>query len=194
MPKKLVKKAVKPRALLNTEALEQAVKSLEKKEEPKSPEPKPKEKLPDIPSQDQDWKKIGTMFRSQSKPTIEDAVDEKTKQEKQQPQEKQKEAKAKEPPRPPEPEPAPPAEPLSSKAGTTFRDCPDCPEMVVVAPGSFNMGSNLQYQNPVHRVVRWRRRKRADGVADGGIRGRAGRSPSGGCGRQDGRLNRTGRA
>ena len=25
--------------------------------------------------------------------------------------------------------------------GTVFRDCPDCPEMVVVPPGTFNMGS-----------------------------------------------------
>ena len=36
--------------------------------------------------------------------------------------------------------------PLSS-VGTTFKECEVCPTMVVVAPGSFQMGSTLQEQN-----------------------------------------------
>lgn len=36
-----------------------------------------------------------------------------------------------------------------------FRDCPDCPEMVVIPPGSFEMGSNdgEADEKPVHRVT-----------------------------------------
>lgn len=44
------------------------------------------------------------------------------------------------------------------QAGKTFRDCPDCPEMVVIPPGSFDMGSPRfeaglnDTEGPVHRV------------------------------------------
>jgi formylglycine-generating enzyme required for sulfatase activity len=54
----------------------------------------------------------------------------------------------------PEPEPAPP----SHRAGETFQDCPTCPEMVVVPPGSFQMGSpsgedgHFSDEGPLHRV------------------------------------------
>ncbi|MES1980846.1 MAG: formylglycine-generating enzyme family protein [Pseudomonadota bacterium] len=35
-----------------------------------------------------------------------------------------------------------------------FKDCPNCPEMVVVPPGSFEMGSNKGAdESPVHRVT-----------------------------------------
>jgi formylglycine-generating enzyme required for sulfatase activity len=39
--------------------------------------------------------------------------------------------------------------------GDMFRDCPDCPEMVVIPPGSFEMGSRQGEMNerPVHRVT-----------------------------------------
>ncbi len=38
--------------------------------------------------------------------------------------------------------------------GQTFRDCAECPEMVVIPPGSFEMGSNdgKPDEKPVHRV------------------------------------------
>jgi formylglycine-generating enzyme required for sulfatase activity len=51
------------------------------------------------------------------------------------------------------------AGPLSAeeKAGssvTTLRDCPDCPEMVVLAPGSYTMGSNVAgAAGPAHLVT-----------------------------------------
>lgn len=58
------------------------------------------------------------------------------------------------------PPPTPPPTPGSSgpvrsnaKPGEVFRDCSECPEMVVVAAGSFEMGSNTDYENPVHRVT-----------------------------------------
>jgi formylglycine-generating enzyme required for sulfatase activity len=37
----------------------------------------------------------------------------------------------------------------------TFKDCPDCPVMVVVPPGSYQMGSNVGEadEKPVHRVT-----------------------------------------
>lgn len=35
------------------------------------------------------------------------------------------------------------------KAGNSFRDCPDCPEMVVIPPGSFEMGET----GSTHRVM-----------------------------------------
>lgn len=44
---------------------------------------------------------------------------------------------------------------ISTAAGKNFKDCPDCPEMVVIPPGSFDMGSNDGNDNekPVHRVT-----------------------------------------
>ena len=39
------------------------------------------------------------------------------------------------------------------KPGDAFRDCPDCGEVVVVAAGSFEMGSTCRFENPVHRVT-----------------------------------------
>ncbi len=41
------------------------------------------------------------------------------------------------------------------EVGEVFRDCPDCPEMVVIPPGSFEMGSRQGEMNerPVHRVT-----------------------------------------
>jgi len=40
------------------------------------------------------------------------------------------------------------------KAGTIIKDCNDCPELVVVPPGSFDMGSNVEpNEAPVHRVT-----------------------------------------
>jgi len=64
-------------------------------------------------------------------------------------------------PQPARPSPPPAAAPPSSpgtaparfNAGQIFRDCPDCPEMVVVPAGSFMMGSNAEYERPVHRVT-----------------------------------------
>jgi formylglycine-generating enzyme required for sulfatase activity len=53
-------------------------------------------------------------------------------------------------PAPPTPSPAPPTE---YKPGDAFRDCPDCGEVVVVAAGSFDMGSTAEFENPVHRVT-----------------------------------------
>jgi formylglycine-generating enzyme required for sulfatase activity len=40
-------------------------------------------------------------------------------------------------------------------AHTHFHDCADCPEMVVIPPGSFDMGSNdgAANEKPVHRVT-----------------------------------------
>jgi formylglycine-generating enzyme required for sulfatase activity len=39
------------------------------------------------------------------------------------------------------------------KVGETFKDCSDCPEMVVLAGGSFKMGSNQNdYEKPIHEV------------------------------------------
>lgn len=42
------------------------------------------------------------------------------------------------------------------KPGTVFKDCQDCPEMVVMPPGSFEMGSNhrdsKKDEQPVHSV------------------------------------------
>jgi formylglycine-generating enzyme required for sulfatase activity len=53
-----------------------------------------------------------------------------------------------------------------SKPGSAFKDCPDCPEMVVIPPGSFEMGSTAEEraqqgvpenfgnrEQPVHRVT-----------------------------------------
>jgi formylglycine-generating enzyme required for sulfatase activity len=66
----------------------------------------------------------------------------------------------------PAPPPAPSAAPQASstapatepptasfKPGDTFRDCADCAELVVVPAGSFDMGSSLEYENPMHRVT-----------------------------------------
>lgn len=37
--------------------------------------------------------------------------------------------------------------------GSNFKDCPDCPEMVVVPPGSFEMGSDDgPRERPIHKV------------------------------------------
>ena len=66
-------------------------------------------------------------------------------------------------PAPAKPVPAPihPAAPTTAsrrepvriaKPGDVFRDCPDCAEMVVIPAGSFEMGSNSDYEGPVHRV------------------------------------------
>lgn len=48
---------------------------------------------------------------------------------------------------------APPAGPTAYKPGDIFRDCPECGEMVVIAAGSFQMGSRTEYEGPVHRVT-----------------------------------------
>src|ERR1022692_4060192 len=51
------------------------------------------------------------------------------------------------------------AEPNAKLSGgaapTNFQDCADCPEMVVIPPGSFDMGSNDGQDNekPIHRVT-----------------------------------------
>jgi formylglycine-generating enzyme required for sulfatase activity len=65
------------------------------------------------------------------------------------------------PPAPPTPVPTPtpapapptPSPPTEYKPGDAFRDCPDCGEVVVVAAGSFDMGSTAEFENPVHRVT-----------------------------------------
>ena len=47
----------------------------------------------------------------------------------------------------------PPAQRPSPAAGQTIKDCADCPEMVVLPAGSFEMGSNENWdERPVHRV------------------------------------------
>jgi formylglycine-generating enzyme required for sulfatase activity len=52
------------------------------------------------------------------------------------------------------PPPPPSSQPSQqAKAGETFRDCEGCPEMVVVPAGSFDMGSNTDYENPIHRIT-----------------------------------------
>lgn len=46
------------------------------------------------------------------------------------------------------------AVPLHALADSIFKDCPDCPEMLIIPPGSFDMGSNKSSdQSPVHRVT-----------------------------------------
>ena len=66
-------------------------------------------------------------------------------------------------PLPPEPPPAtapPPASPQVAKAeaappgkpGDVFRDCPECGEVIVIAAGSFAMGSPMEFEGPVHNV------------------------------------------
>lgn len=42
-----------------------------------------------------------------------------------------------------------------SQSGFVFRDCAECPDMVVIPPGSFNMGSENGHpdERPVHRVT-----------------------------------------
>jgi formylglycine-generating enzyme required for sulfatase activity len=54
----------------------------------------------------------------------------------------------------PAPSPTPSSQPPRSdmKPGDSFHDCEGCPDMVVVPAGSFDMGSNSEYENPVHRV------------------------------------------
>ena len=54
---------------------------------------------------------------------------------------------------PPPPPPPPSQSRPEAKIGETFRDCQECGEMVVVPAGSFDMGSNTEYENPVHRVT-----------------------------------------
>jgi formylglycine-generating enzyme required for sulfatase activity len=53
------------------------------------------------------------------------------------------------------PPPAASSQPVSSetKPGEAFRDCQGCGEMVVVPAGSFDMGSNTEYESPPHRVT-----------------------------------------
>ncbi len=42
----------------------------------------------------------------------------------------------------------------SATPGTVFQDCPACPELVVIAPGSFNMGELGHTRSmPVHKVT-----------------------------------------
>jgi formylglycine-generating enzyme required for sulfatase activity len=53
----------------------------------------------------------------------------------------------------PAPAPAPPPATTSSTPGDSFRDCQGCGEMVIVPAGAFDMGSNAEYENPVHRVT-----------------------------------------
>jgi formylglycine-generating enzyme required for sulfatase activity len=53
----------------------------------------------------------------------------------------------------PPPPPPPSQSRPEAKIGETFRDCQECGEMVVVPAGSFDMGSNTEYENPVHRVT-----------------------------------------
>jgi formylglycine-generating enzyme required for sulfatase activity len=55
----------------------------------------------------------------------------------------------------PSPTTTTPSEPLRSEAkpGDSFRDCQGCGEMVIVPAGAFDMGSNTEYENPVHRVT-----------------------------------------
>ena len=47
--------------------------------------------------------------------------------------------------------PTPP--PNLTLPGSVFKDCPDCPEMVVIPAGSFEMGSSVLSESPVHRVT-----------------------------------------
>lgn len=48
---------------------------------------------------------------------------------------------------------AQPASPISPTAGHIFKDCADCPEMIVVPPGTFEMGSSdYGDETPVHHV------------------------------------------
>jgi formylglycine-generating enzyme required for sulfatase activity len=55
----------------------------------------------------------------------------------------------------PSPAPTTPRQPVSSEAkpGESFRDCQGCGEMVIVPAGAFDMGSNTDYESPVHRVT-----------------------------------------
>jgi formylglycine-generating enzyme required for sulfatase activity len=73
------------------------------------------------------------------------------------------------PQRTPAPQPAPAAAPApaptvtatapsataatAAKAGDVFRDCQGCVDMMVVPAGTFDMGSNTEYENPPHRVT-----------------------------------------
>ena len=47
-----------------------------------------------------------------------------------------------------------PAKPLADVPTNTLRDCPQCPELVLIPPGSFNMGSTevFDFEGPVHQV------------------------------------------
>lgn len=54
------------------------------------------------------------------------------------------------------------AKDASADAGTVFQDCPTCPEMVVIPPGSFEMGSDfmnpmrdneMRPEGPIHSVT-----------------------------------------
>jgi formylglycine-generating enzyme required for sulfatase activity len=58
------------------------------------------------------------------------------------------------------PSPAGPATPPAresvrseGKPGESFTDCQGCGEMVIVPAGAFDMGSNAEYEGPVHRVT-----------------------------------------
>ena len=55
----------------------------------------------------------------------------------------------------PTPTPTPAPEPArgEAKPGDILRDCSDCSEMVVVPAGAFDMGSSMEYENPMHRVT-----------------------------------------
>lgn len=45
------------------------------------------------------------------------------------------------------------AAPQKFSAGKVFKDCPVCPTMIVVPAGSFTMGGNLRYEQPLHAVT-----------------------------------------
>jgi formylglycine-generating enzyme required for sulfatase activity len=48
---------------------------------------------------------------------------------------------------------SPPPAPQAQQPGSVFKDCADCPELVVIASGSFSMGSNdYDDEKPIHRV------------------------------------------
>jgi formylglycine-generating enzyme required for sulfatase activity len=52
------------------------------------------------------------------------------------------------------PPPVPPSAAKPPSAGDSLRDCPDCPEMIVIPPGSFDMGAAATpFDRPVHRVT-----------------------------------------
>ena len=57
-------------------------------------------------------------------------------------------------PAPAAPRPPAAAAPASLRPGDSLRDCPDCPELIVIPPGSFDMGAAATpFDRPVHRVT-----------------------------------------
>lgn len=55
---------------------------------------------------------------------------------------------------PPPAPPAPPAPPPAAPQQSVLRDCSQCPEMVLIQPGTFEMGSSemFDFEAPVHHV------------------------------------------